>query len=135
MSEVWLLIKQLKEFLNHPQISIPTVGKYKKECVVSEKNGNIEYKLKIYRGNLNVKYSLHLRFVGNNEHLVRLCINGSKHHNDDGTVISPNHLHIYDFHDNYIESKAYELDELPFDKHEDLSESAGKFLDFLKINK
>lgn len=134
-SEVYELISALKLFLNHPTLSIPTLGKYQKENVVSDTKNNIEYKLKIYRGNLNIKYSIHIRFIDTNKHLVRLCINGSRHHNNNGTCVSPNHIHIYNFHDNYIEDKAYELDKVPFDKKDELATAFDKFLGFLNIKK
>lgn len=134
-AEVYALISETKEFLKHPTFSVPTLGKYQKEAIVTGTTNHIEYKFKIYRGNLNIKYSMHLRFIENNKHLVRLCINGSRHHNTDGTKVSPNHIHIYDFHDGYIEGKAYELDDVPFDKDDDLTVAVDKFLDFLNINK
>lgn len=60
---------------------------------VSGQFSNIAYKMHVYRGNIGYKYSVHLRFTNNNVHLIRLCINGSRHHNEDGTIVGKNHLH------------------------------------------
>lgn len=48
-TEVIQLIKQIKEFLNHPTFSIPTIGKYRCEESLSDKLNGITYSLHIYR--------------------------------------------------------------------------------------
>lgn len=133
-TEVAALINEIKEFLNHPVFNTPTTGKYKCEDVLTDKVNGIIYKLSIYRGNIESKYSMHIRFTSNNEHLVRLCIHGSKHHNDDRTIVSGSHIHIYKNHDGqYIEAYAYSLEKTPFNEADDLAESMEKFFQFVHV--
>jgi len=113
--EVAALINELKNFLKHPTIEIPTVGKYQKEANVVDRLNKIEYKFNCYRGNIDIKYAIHLRFIENNKHLVRLCINSNRHQNPDGNKVSRNHIHIYEFNGKDVINKAYELDDVPFD--------------------
>lgn len=80
-NEVKALIEELKNFLKEVRIEILPIGKYKQVAEVVGKASGISYRLHIYRGLLENKYSMHLRFAENNIHLVRLCINGNKHHN------------------------------------------------------
>ncbi|QLL71026.1 hypothetical protein GTO83_06780 [Lactobacillus sp. 3B(2020)] len=132
-SAVKELIQELKNFLKPTTIDIPQLGKYKKEASLVGKRHGIEYKFHVYRGNIQVKYSIHLRFVKNDVHLVRLCINGTKHHNEDGTVVGKNHIHIYKKHNDHIESYAYDLKQFPFDESSELSEGVEKFLSYVNI--
>ncbi|MGI1808889.1 DUF6978 family protein [Pediococcus pentosaceus] len=131
--EISALIKELKYFLKNPQIDIPMVGQYKQEEIVLDKLNNIEYKFKTYRGKLDTKYSIHIRFLDNNKHLIRLCINGSNHTNNDGIKVSGNHIHIYKFDGKEQTDYAYELDNFPFDKDDDLAESVSNFIKFVNI--
>nr|WP_231793346.1 hypothetical protein [Limosilactobacillus albertensis] len=87
----------------------------------------------VYRGNIGYKYSVHLRFTNNNVHLIRLCINGSRHHNEDGTIVGKNHLHIYKYHDSHIEDYAYDLNHLPFDNSDELDAAVEKFINYANI--
>lgn len=140
--EVIALIKELKQFLNNPQINIPMFGRYKDEETVVDVLNNIEYRFKAYRGNLDTKYSIHIRFLDNNTHLVRLCINGSNHTNNDGSKVGRNHIHIYKFDGHEQTDYAYALDELPFNESnelpfnesDDLIKSVNKFIEFVNIN-
>ena len=131
-TEVIQLIKQIKEFLNHPTFSIHTIGKYRCEESLSDKLNGITYSLHIYRGNLESKYSMHIRFISNNVHLVRLCIHGSIHHNFDGRI-GGNHLHVYKLHDGTPIDYAYPLDQTPFDKSDDLAKSMDNFFKYVSI--
>lgn len=132
-SEVATLIQSIKVFLNHPILITPTIGKFKTEDSVSDKINGISYKLSIFRGNLDTKYSMHIRFGTNNYHLVRLCINGSRHHNSDGSVLPKSHIHIYRFRNGTIEAYARQLDTTPFDKSDELAKSMEKFIKYVNI--
>jgi len=132
--EVAALIKELKYFLNNPQFDIPMFGKYKDEEVVLDKLNNIEYRFKAYRGSLDTKYSIHIRFLDNNIHLVRLCINSSNHKNNDGSKVGRNHIHIYKFDGNDQTDHAYDLDKVPFDESDDLTKAVNKFFNFVNIS-
>lgn len=86
--EVLTLINEIKKCLSAIQLQLPLIGKYKKELQLKGDNSQVEYVFHAYRGRIENKYSLHLRFKENNIHLVRLCINGSRHHNSDGTILN-----------------------------------------------
>ncbi|WP_203642894.1 DUF6978 family protein [Levilactobacillus andaensis] len=131
-SEVSQLISEIKEFLDHPAFNAPAFGKYKQEENLSDNINGITYKLHIYRGSLESKYSMHIRFLSNNIHLVRLCIHGSVHHNYDGNV-SGNHIHIYKLHNGEVLDYAYPLDQTPFNKSDDLAKSMDKFFKYVNI--
>ena len=132
--EVKILINEIKYFLGHVQLQIPTIGQYKKITDVKGEEHGIAYKFHVYRGIEENKYSMHLRFAENNIHLIRLCISGSKHHNSDGSVADFDHVHIYQTADNgKVEGYAYSLDNFPFDKDNSLAESVEKFLDYIKL--
>lgn len=130
--EVNQLIHEVKEFLDHPSFNTPSFGKYRQEENLSDNSNGIIYKLHIYRGALESKYSMHIRFSSNNTHLVRLCINGSVHHNYDGNV-SGNHIHIYTFHNGQVLDYAYPLDQTPFNKSDDLAKSMDNFFKYVNI--
>lgn len=132
--EVKKLIEELKNFLKPTAIEIPQLGKYKKEASLIGKQHGVEYKFHIYRGNIQHKYSIHLRFVNNDVHLVRLCINGTKHHNEDGTIVNKNHIHIYKKRNNHIENYAYDLTKFPFDENSELSKGVEDFLAYVNIH-
>ncbi|WP_461243619.1 DUF6978 family protein [Secundilactobacillus muriivasis] len=132
-TEVAFLIKSTKEFLNHPVLNAPIIGKYNLEETVADQVNGITYKLHVYRGSLETKYSMHLRFISNNIHLVRICINGARHHNSDGTILTGNHIHIYRCRDGVTEDYAYELDSTPFNKSDDLAKSLEKFIEYVNI--
>lgn len=135
-SEVVTLIKEIKHFLDHPVFAFPQTGKYKKSEIVQDKINGIEYKLVIYRGNLENKYSMHIRFSENDIHLVRLCINGSTHTNkSDGTTVGKNHIHIYKNEEPVRKDYAYDLEKYNFVKTDDLANSFDKFIQFVSIDK
>lgn len=133
-SEVVILIRNVKHFLDNPQVSIPLCGTYEFDENVQDPDSKIKYKLHARRGNLNIKYSIHIRFSDNNLHLVRLCINGPRHTNKlDNTKVSGNHLHIYDKNDP-SHNHAYELEKYgKFISTDDLGKSFDKFLRFNNI--
>lgn len=133
-AEVVKLIKEIKYFLDNPQITIPILEKFKCTENVRDKVNGIEYKLHAYRGNINTKYSIHIRFSDNNIHLVRLCINGTPHINRlDNTKVSGSHLHIYNSNDPGY-SYTYDLKKYGnFISTDDLAKSFDKFLEFVKI--
>lgn len=65
------------------------------EAVIDD--DDIEYILRIYRGRVKAtRFSIHLRFKDNHQHLVRIDIDPSgRHQNPDGTIITSDHIHIY----------------------------------------
>ena len=134
-TEVATLIQRIKEFLEHPVFSTPRFGKYKIEESVEDKIGGIEYKFHVYRGNLDSKYSMHIRFSQTNTNLVRLCINGSNHNNSNGTKVGKNHLHVYRYVNGVCEDYAYDLNKKHFDPADELAESMEKFFDYVHIRK
>lgn len=77
---------------------------------------------------------MHLRFAENNIHLVRLCINGNKHHNSDGSVVGVNHIHIYKLNENgQPEGYAYDLTDFPFSENDDLADAVDKFFSYINL--
>lgn len=133
-SEVDLLIKESKHALKELAFNI-TLGRFKLDREVLSNENNISYRFFAYRGVVSTKYSIHIRFEENNLHLVRLCINGQRHHNYDNTVVSGNHIHIYTISPvgNY-EDYAYELTDFPFDKNNDLGKALEDFVCYTRIN-
>lgn len=132
-SEVKFLISEFKHFLTPIKLVVPEIGKWQKDYEVKGQNSHLKYKLHIYRGNLIYKYTLHLRFLQTNIHLVRICINGHRHHNEDGTIVGVNHIHIYKFHDHHVEGYAYNLSEFPFDKDQELCKAIEDFFSYIHI--
>ena len=132
--QVTKLINETKYFLKSTKIAVPRLGKYKKDITVYGEGSNIGYRFHAYRGNIICKYSIHLRFAGNDLHLIRLCINGNRHHNEDGTSVGSDHIHIYTFHDNHVESYAYDLNNFPFSGKDDLATAIDEFLEYLHIS-
>lgn len=131
--EVVSLINEVKYYLNQRVEKIPEIGPYRCQIGICSAQRHIRYQFTIVCRQLRTKYSMHIRFDANNQHLVRLCINGSYHWNPDGTRVSPNHIHIYQMYDNEIGMYAYELDKVPFDASDNLSKAVSKFIDFLHI--
>lgn len=133
--EVKKLIGEIKRFANQINISIPLVGRYKLDKDVVGKETQIPYKFHIYRGNFKTKYSLHLRFANSNIHLVRLCINGTKHKNYDKTEVGKNHIHIYKYLalENRVVEYAYDIDNFSFAAQDDLTEAVTKFSKYINL--
>ncbi|MBP2056971.1 hypothetical protein J2Z60_000133 [Lactobacillus colini] len=131
-NEVNELIHEAKHFLENFVLSVP-LGKFKENRNVLGESSNLEYIWFAYRGALESKYSLHIRFKQNNVHLVRLCINGSNHHNYDGTIVNGNHIHIYKYANNNIFDYAYPLDDYIFNSTDKLGDAIHKFLNFVHI--
>lgn len=132
-NEVNMLIDEIKTSLTNISINIPLVGKYKMDMKVTGKTSNLVYSFHAYRGRIENKYSMHIRFKETNAHLVRLCINGSAHHNSDGTKVSGNHIHIYRFNGKYPESYAYPLEDYEFDENDPLDKALSNFIKLLHI--
>ena len=87
----------------------PFIGRVKRDIKVVDYENMINYTLHVYRGNLENKYSMHIRFNNNYYHLLRLCINGSFHNNSDGTNVGRNHLHVYKIKNGQYEGYAYDI--------------------------
>ncbi|MHA3065756.1 DUF6978 family protein [Lacticaseibacillus saniviri] len=134
--DVTNLITAFKKFLEHPIMPPTLFGKIKNEEIVEDSINGIHYVLHYYRGNLENKYSIHLRFTGNNLHLVRLCINGSRHYNLDGSVVEGNHIHIYHYSpiSGELEGRAYPLSQTNFDSDGNLEVSLDHFMTFTHIH-
>lgn len=138
--KVKYLILHIKESIDKTIDAInretPLIGRIKKNIQVLDYENNINYILHIYRGNIENKYSIHIRFNENHLHLVRLCINGSNHINSDGTSGSRNHLHIYKIINNQHEDYAYDIMNYninEFSKDDNLLTSFDKFVKLLHI--
>ncbi|MFT8339106.1 DUF6978 family protein [Schleiferilactobacillus harbinensis] len=130
--DVAALIQAIKEFLQNPDFAIPILGQYKNEENVEDRLNGAQYILYSYRGRRASKYSIHLRSSEAHLYLIRLCINGSRHHNLDGTVVGVNDLHVYKHHEDTgdIESYTYSLDATPFSDIQGLSEALDKFMEY-----
>lgn len=77
-------------------MSVPISGIYNFNLKLKDRFYGLSYTLHAHRGRMHDnKYSIHIRMNGNNKHLLRLCINGSRHKNSDGTEASGDHLHVY----------------------------------------
>lgn len=133
--EVSDLISEIKEFANQINISIPLVGKFKLDKEAIGKKTQIEYRFHIYRDNIKIKYSLHLRFADSNIQLIRLCINGTRHKNYNGTRTGRNHIHIYKYvsEKNKVFEYAYDLTNFPFSVQDDLSDAVDKFSKYINL--
>lgn len=131
--EVNMLIDEAKTSLTNISINIPLVGKYNLDMRVKGETSNLIYTFHARRGKIENKYSMHIRFKETNTHLVRLCINGSAHHNSDGTKVSGNHLHIYKFNGQHPEAYAYSLKDYEFDESDPLDKAISNFIKLLHI--
>lgn len=131
-NEVAQLINEAKHFLENFNLTVP-MGKFNIDQTVLGESSNLKYIWHAYRGRLDTKYSLHIRFKQNNAHLVRLCINGTRHHNYDGTTVEGNHIHLYRYVNNSIVSYAYPLDNYIFKSNDTLEDAIDKFLQFVNI--
>lgn len=95
-NEVNRLIKSLKTFKESATFKKPILGKIKDDTPLIDYENQIEYKFHRYRHPLDsTRFSLHMRFTENNDHLIRLDVNNGTHRNPDGRKIEQNHLHIY----------------------------------------
>lgn len=104
--QVHNLINSLKKFKEELPKEMPNFGKIKDDTLVLGVHDNIEYKLHRYRHPYDDKrYSIHLRFKGNNDILVRIDVNNGTHRNPNGEKISSNHMHIYK--DSHYAKDAY----------------------------
>lgn len=94
--QVQALIKSSKEMKENLPIEMPEFGKIKDDTLVLGHYNHIEYKLHRYRHPIDSeRFSIHIRFVENNEQLLRVDINNGTHRNPDGEKIQQNHIHIY----------------------------------------
>lgn len=134
--QVEFIIRTIKKLLNEMPKSfpLPSVSKVNETYKVRDENYNIDFKLHVYRGRIENRYSMHIRFSKNNMHLVRLCINSGTGHKNyaDNTSVGKSHIHIYDVKSPTNEY-AYGLDDYDFFEEDELIESFEKFLKFLSI--
>ncbi|WP_418938596.1 DUF6978 family protein [Lacticaseibacillus paracasei] len=70
-----------------------------------------------------------------NIHLVRLCINGGRHYNADGTFADGNHIHLYHFIKGLgeVEAHVYPLTSTPFGDPQSLIEDLEKFIAYVHV--
>ena len=133
-NDVSKLIQEVKYYFEKFTLNIPLIiNKYKKDIKVKGYSSNLEYIFHAYCGRIETRYSLHIRFKETHTHLVRLCINGSRHKNSDGTELGPNHIHIYRFNGSEPEAYAYPLDNYDFDATDSLESAINKFIEFVNI--
>lgn len=129
------LINTFKQFIKDPIKLPPLVGSTKDDAYVEDSVNGIRYVMHYYRGNIENKYSIHLRFTDNNIHLVRLCINGGRHYNADGTFADGNHIHLYHFIKGLgeVEAHVYPLTSTPFGDPQSLIEDLEKFIAYVHV--
>ena len=129
------LINTFKQFIKDPIRLPPLVGSTKDDAYVEDSVNGIRYVMHYYRGNIENKYSIHLRFTDNNIHLVRLCINGGRHYNADGTFADGNHIHLYHFIKGLgeVEAHVYPLTSTPFGDPQSLIEDLEKFIAYVHV--
>lgn len=101
-SEVKQLLSSIKNCTKAIPGDTPIIGKIKDDTPVVDFQNHIKYKLHRYRGSIETnRFSLHIRFQDNNQHLIRICVNNGKHRNPDGSIAPNNHMHIYNTNKNY----------------------------------
>ncbi|AEO26672.1 TPA: hypothetical protein MPW84_002755 [Listeria monocytogenes] len=109
-NEVQQLIKSIKILKQEIPVEMPEFGKIKDDTITLGVYDDIEYKLHRYRHPYDSqRFSIHLRFVNNNEHLIRIDINNGTHRNPDNTIVQQNHIHIYKNSDYPKDAYAYPL--------------------------
>lgn len=134
-NQVERLIKALKHFKKQLPIEMPEFGRLNDDTAVLSVAENIEYKLHRYRHPLeNNRFSIHLRFKENNEHLIRLDINNGTHRNPDSTIIPQNHIHIYTDSDFAKDAIAYPLP-TEFTDLESIFSALEQFLSYTNIQR
>lgn len=108
--EVTRLIDSLKQFHEDITFADPLFGRIKDDSSLRDHKNNIEYIFHRYRHPLeNDRFSMHIRFLDNNDILIRLDINNGTHRNPDGEIIQENHIHIYNKKSDRRDAYAYEL--------------------------
>lgn len=128
--EVNRLIKSLKYLKESTSFDSPMIGKIKDDNSLFDYQNQIEYCFHRYRHPLdNKRFSMHIRFIESNDHLIRLDINNGTHRNPDGTKIQQNHLHIYNRKLERKDAFAYELP----DEIKNIESIFDAMLDFLNI--
>lgn len=126
------LIVSLKKMQNKIQNTYPMIGKIKEDNGVLGEYDGILYILHRYRHPIDTsRYSIHIRFKEVHHILFRLDINNGSHRNPDGSIVPPNHVHVYkDDGSSRKDSYAY-----PIPTHfTDLSSIFSAFEDFLVYN-
>ena len=73
-ADVVNLVNTFKQYIENPIPVPPLVGDAKDDCVVEDSVNGIHYILHYYRGSIENKYSIHLRFTANNEHLLNFQV-------------------------------------------------------------
>ncbi len=94
----------------------------------------IRYILHIRVGKFENRYSIHLRFIENNMHLLRLDV-GTGHSNPDGTHISGDHIHIYVSSEKHAKFFATPLEKSDFPNLNNLADALDAFLDYTNVKR
>lgn len=99
-------------------------------------DGDIEYFLHVYHGKYDTsRFSFHIRFKDNHEHLVRVDVNpAGKHINPDGSVILDSHMHIYNPEYNKKDSFAFPLNPKEFPNIETIVDAYTSFEKFINLD-
>ena len=138
--EVDLLIDRLKNpmnLLSYGEINVKLSAMFNSinitEAVIDD--GDVEYFLHVYRGKYDMtRFSFHLRFKDNHEHLVRVDINPTgKHVNPDGSVITDSHMHIYNPESSKKDSFAIPLNPKEFPNIETIIEAYMSFEQYINL--
>lgn len=107
-SEVETLLESIKQLKQKLFLDTNFSGRIKQTEEVLGIHNGIEYKLYLYRNPVQSdRYSIHLRFKENDQHLIRVDVNNGSHRNPDGLKIQQNHFHIYRYEENESRRDAY----------------------------
>ncbi|NLJ24469.1 MAG: hypothetical protein GX354_03450 [Firmicutes bacterium] len=111
-------------------MDFPAEGQQRTLDLVSE-DGKEQFVVDIYRGRINIAKCTYQKRYKREIPLLRLDVEAHPHTNPDGTVIGPNHLHIY--MEGYGDKWAYELENEPFSDLRDLVTTLIEFLEKCRV--
>lgn len=137
-------VNQLIQILKYPKNIISFNKTYQKISKLFDKideeeliidDGDIEYILSAYQGRIEInRFSIHLRFKDTHEHLIRIDINPTgRHQNPDGSIITDNHLHIYNNHFSKKDAVAIPLKNSNFPNVNTIIDAFVEFMKYTNI--
>lgn len=89
------LIQETKHALE-AMFRMPAAGEHNAEFHVAADADGEDFTIAVYQGTLNAnRHSMSARITRLGVPLLRLCVNGSRHTNPDGTKVGGTHWHIY----------------------------------------
>lgn len=144
--DVRYLIKSLKEPNSSLEIEAIKnklltldVQKIKEDTIVLGIVDNIEYILHVFTTkylHYDRRYSIHLRFAANHEHLIRVDVGDSSHNNPTGypKCGKVDHVHFYRQDIEPHDAIAIPLSECDFPNIQNIVEAFDEFLNYNNIN-